>query len=690
VNYVGYSWQDPMIRGFGLTHFDGAGIHIAGDLPIMPTTGTVGSSDPTRFASPYRHSSETARPGYYAVTLDRYRVRVELTATTRVAVARFTYPAGQTANVLFDTSRNAEGLHLSGVRIAGDRQVTGWMRHDPHGYVLYFTATFDHPFAGYGTWSGATMHPSGRAVAGGASGAWVSFRPSSAPAVVTVRIGLSYTGPAGAAANLAAEAPAARSFDSLVRSAHDVWNRGLHDVVVSGGRPADTATFYTNLYRELLMPTVFDDASGRYLGFDGRLHTVPPGHHHYTNLSLWDTYRSQLPLLSLIEPAVARDVALSLLDDYDQNHRVIPRWTYANLDYGIMGGDSGSAALAELVADGLLDGAHSLRAYAALMHQATTLPPVWPREHLDAYLRHGYVPNDVSGIGASETLEYALDDATVAGLAARYGTQAQATSLRARAGFWRHLLDPADAFLRPRASDGSWMSPTSAGPASVWSPNFQDGWQEGTGWQYLWSVPQDVTGLTDAIGGRAAAVARLDRFFSAALSSDVAPVVPLAQQYGSFFGVYYVGDQYTPANEPDLWAGYYYDWLGEPYRTARVVRAELRTYNAGPTGLPGNDDSGEMSAWYVLSALGLYQVTPGVAAWELSTPLFPREEIRVAGGRFTVSAPGASAAREYVRSARLGTRPLLRAWLHTAEIVRGGGLEFMLGVAPDKSWAASA
>jgi predicted alpha-1,2-mannosidase len=682
VNYDGYSYQDPDIRGFSLTHFDGAGIHIAGDLPFMPTTGSVTPNDPTANASPFDHATEVSQPGYYAVTLARFQTRVELTDAPRSALMRITYPAGSQANLLLEASQSISGQSPASVTVVGDHQLEGWVRSDV-GYRVYFAAVFDRPFSAYGTQDGATLSPGSRQVSGRAAGAYVTF-DTSRVTTVTMRVAISYLDQAGAAANLAAEIPAGRTFSGVRRAAHQAWNSRLGGALVSGGDPLVRQTFYDNLYRSLLMPSVFDDADGRYLGMDGQMHRVSAGHHHYSSLSLWDTYRTQTPVLELIEPRVASDVMTSLLDDYDQNHQTIPRWVQANVDRGIMGGDSGSATLAEGVVAGVLGGPDAQRALAALLHQAGALPPVWPREHLDAYVRQGYVGHDVSGIGAALTLEYAIDDFAVAQAARALGDSADAERLTARSGSWRNLMDPGSHFIRPRDSDGTWANPTSAGPAAVpWSPNFQDGYQEGTGWQYLWSAPHDVAGLAQAIGSPAEALRRLDSFFSAALNQPLVPAVPTAQQYASFFGIYYIGDQYTPANEPDLWAPWYYDWLGQPWKTERVVRAEMSTYNPRPDGMPGNDDTGTMSAWYVLAALGLYHATPGATAWELNSPAFSREVLRLGSKRsLTIDAPGASAQEPYVLSAMLGGAPLARTYVTTCELETARTLAVALSPVP--------
>jgi predicted alpha-1,2-mannosidase len=684
VDYCGYSYQDPQIRGFSLTHFDGAGIHIAGDLPFMPTTGAVSPSS-AGYGSPYNHATEIAQPGYYSVRLQRYQTRVELTSTTRAAMMRFTFPRTKQANVLAEVSQSINNPDPGSVTVVGNNELQGWVRSDV-GYTVYFDAVFDRPFS-----SSAVPNASGSNTL-----AYATFDTTTNP-TVTMRVGISYVDEAGAQNNLAAEIPASRSFDRVKHAARAAWDDRLNDIAVNGGTQAHQQTFYDNLYRALLMPSVLDDSDGRYPGMDGTVHTVASGHHHYTALSLWDTYRSQTPLLELIEPGVTHDVMESLLDDADQNHGVVPRWVQANIDRGIMAGDSGSATLADGAAAGMLDATDTQRALADLLHQADTLPPVWPREHLDAYLKYGYVPYDIDNIGPSVTEEYNTDDYAVAELATALGDSTDAAALTARAGYWHNLVDPANHFIQPRNSDGSWASPshssnpgfsgvdTSAVPLP-YRPEFQDGYQEATGWQDLWGVPHDVAGLAQAIGGTPVTLHRLDRFFSTALNQPLAPVVPLAQQEASFFGVYYIGNQYTPVNEPDLWAPWYYDWLGQPWKTQKVARAESETYNQTPQGLPGNDDTGEMAGWYVLQALGIYRAAPGVDAWELSSPMFPRATVNGGGSHLRIEAAGASNAKPYVHGLTLNGAPVTRTFLTTCQLRAGGALNFSLGALPDHKW----
>ena len=341
--------------------------------------------------------------------------------------------------------------------------------------------------------------------------------------------------------------------------------------------------------------------------------------------------------------------------------------------------------------NGALTGADAARAYAAMVRQATTVPAVGPRSHLEADLAHGYVPYDDTDIGAALTLEYATDDASIAWLARRYGTSAEAAEFTRRAGFWRNLMDPATHFLRPRHRDGTWAKPTAVGSQHVWNPNFSDGWQEGTGWQYLWAVPQDVPGLADAMGGRSVALKRLDSFFTTVGQSEAAPVVPAAQTQVSFFGIYYIGDQYTPANETDLQAPWLYDWLGQPWKAQRVLHAAAQAWSTLPTGLPGNDDAGTMSAWYVLTAIGLYQAQPGAPAWELSSPLFDSVTVNGADGApvLHIVAPGAGPQAEYVASATLNGAPLTQDWLTPEQATTGQTLRFSLQAAPGSQWAST-
>jgi len=690
LNYDGYAFGDTMIRGFSLSHFDGAGIQIGGDLPFMATTGAVGSSNPVDYQSPYSHAQETAQPGFYSVQLQKYGTTVSISAAERAAIMQFDFPSTAQANVLANPGVNIKGAHPAALTVVGDRAVEGWMRSESKatdGYTMYFSAVFDRPFVATGTWSGGAITPSSRSVNSPGAGGYLTFDTSSSPRV-TMRVGVSYVDAAGARNNLAREIPASRGFEAVRQAAHDDWNGRLHSIEVEGGADELTRTFYSNLYRAMSLPALFDDEDGRYLGFDRQVHQVRPGEHHYTKLSLWDTYRTQNPLLELIQPKVQHDVLTSLLDDFDQNRQAIPKWTDANLDYLIMGGDGGGAEVADGVARGILQGAEARRAYQALLHQSTaTHPPVPAREFLDADVKYGYIPYDLADFrAAAETQEYAIADAATYQVARRLGSVQEAGALRRRGDQWKALMDPSG-YIRPRNSDRSWANPTnlgslsmgnlpSDGPLHTWTPNSQDGYQEATGVQQTFAEPQDVAGLATAIGGPAAMTSRLDSFFTQDLA-DAPLAVPVTQQYTSFFGVYYIGNQFTPANEPDLWTPWFYAWMGQPWKTQKVVRAAMQTYNSRPDGLPGNDDTGTMSAWYVLAAAGIYAA-------------FPVTRLQLGNGRvFTENAPGASDTTKYIQAASLRGASFDRTYLTQCDINAGGSLDYRLGALPDTSWGSA-
>jgi predicted alpha-1,2-mannosidase len=597
------------------------------------------------------------------VTLARSGIRVELTSALRASMARLTFPQTGQANVVFDPSRSIGGTKDGHIDVTSDRTLSGWTRSGD-GYKLFFDVAFDRPFASQQAMGAATA---------------VTFDATS-DRTVGMRTAISYVDAGGAAGNLAAEAPAGLTFDAMREQARAAWNSRLHGIDTSRGQADLRKTFYSNLYRFFLMPSVFDDADGRYLGMDNIVRSVAPGTHHYTALSLWDTYRTEFPLLSLIEPGVAHDVAISILDDGDQNGGMLPRWVQANRDQQIMGGDSATATLGDAVGEGVLSDAETQRAYAAMLHNATTLPATSSREGLPGYLARGWVGQDETGrSGAALTLEYAIDDAAMLPAARRFGTPGEIASLRGRAGFWENLMNTDSGFLQPRNKNGSWARP---GPLEAlgapWRPEFQDGWQEGTGYQYLWFAPQDVPGLASAMGGADVARRRLDDFFRAP-----APV----QDRGSFYGVYYIGTQYTPGNETDLWVPWYYDWLAQPWKTQNEVREAMSVFSWRPDGMPGNDDTGTMSAWYVLAALGVYHAAPGSEAWELSSPAFERAIVHTGGARaLTIAAHGASWLRRYVQSATLGRRPFSRTWLPSSTMHGGGALRFEMGARPNESW----
>ncbi|MEO8687358.1 MAG: GH92 family glycosyl hydrolase [Solirubrobacteraceae bacterium] len=695
---AGYDHDNTRIDGFSHTHLSGVGCGALGEVRVMPTAGAVSSERPARFGSPYRHDTETARPGYYSVDLTKYGIRAELSATTRTGWHRYTFPAGAQANVLFDVGRANMPVFASTVDVAGDRTLEGSVQaggfcgsRDRH--RVFFSARFDRPFAATGTWRGGRLTPAGRHTAAGrdSNGAWVTFDTSSIQ-TVGLQVGISYASLDGARRNLSAEADG-QSFDGVVRAAADRWASMLARAKVDGGSGDRRIAFTTALYHALLHPNVIADVDGAYPGADGRVH--PPGDHTAMgNLSLWDTFRTQNQLLELVAPDVARDVALSVLDG-GRRGGGLPRWSLAGAETNIMTGDPVTSFLVENWSAGLLAG-HEQEAYRALRANALGTPPagsrVTGRAGLRSYARHGYIASGLrcrnKGGGtdcshpASATLEYAAADASLALMARALGHGGDARRLARRARGYRTLWDRRLRVFRPRGSDGRRLAPYDPRTGA-------DQFHEGGAYQYQWLVPQDPAGLVGLLGGRRAAAQRLDAFFDyRALLRD--PSATAHHAWVEHPYEYYGAVTYNPNNEPDLHAPYLYAWTGQPWKTATVVRAAETLFTNGPEGMTGNDDLGTVSAWYVLSSLGLYPTMSGGGFFVLSTPQFPHAELSLGaigsrqGGTLTIDAPGTSAARRYVAAASIGGRPVRRTWLTRAAVAHGGRLAFTVSPHPTR------
>ena len=636
--YSGYLATDPVIRGFSLVHLSGPGVKKAGDIPFMPFTGEAPPrQDPHLYASTWNRATERAEAGYYSVFLDRPATTVELTASTRTAMQRYTFPPSPRAGLLIDVKRRIPGAASGSYTAAGDT-ITGSVSSS---YPVFFVARFSRPFDSKGD-------------------GWVGWDTTSAR-TITMRVGISFVDLEGARRNLEAEAPAF-DFDAMRVRTRAAWNRELGKIRVSGGNLLDRRSFYTALYHAQLHPNVFSDVDGRYLGMDDQIHSAT-GRTQYANFSLWDTYKGQNQLLAVIQPARYREMLLSLLADYreDPEHK-LPRWAEQNTDPAHMSGDPAIPMIADGVCRGVL-GAED----AAALYEAS-VATVARRE---AEMRTlGYLPLERSSRGAGTTLEYGTADFALALLADAVGQNPRPwveDSLR-----YRRLLDPSTGFIRPRNADGSWLEP--------FSTTEETGFQEGNSWQYSWLAPHDARGLFDRMGaegrgGEAEVVRRLDHFFS--LPSE-------AQNRVTFFGLAYRFDQYAPGNEHDLQAPWMYPFAGEPWKTGRELSDLRILFRPTVDGLPGNDDLGGLSGWYVWSTLGFGPVTPGAPFYVFGSPQWDRVAIRSGTRRIVVTGGGT-----YVRGARLGRKRLDRAWFTHRELVKGGTLALDAGASPDRSFGAA-
>ncbi|WP_369249813.1 GH92 family glycosyl hydrolase [Streptomyces sp. R41] len=711
----GYLYDATRIRGFSLTHMSGTGCAGgSGDIPFFPYAGEVTSSPASDtkdavYAADFAHTGETAEPGHYKVGLAS-GVTADLTATARTGSGRFTFPADKPASLLIRTANSEVGSTDSSLKIdPATRTVSGSVTSgnfcgylDPEGrrayYTLYFTARFDRDFKATGTWQDDKLSPGtteasggtggfgqgGRPVAGKGAGGYVEFAPGSDP--VNVKVGISYVSRAGAEANLAAENPPSRSFASVQDAAHRAWRDELGAIRVGGGTDDQRTTFYTALYHALLHPNVISDADRRYRGPDDKVHVVGRGHRaQYGTFSGWDVYRSQVQLLTLLDPDTGSDIAQSLLELARQNGGVWDRWLHGASGTHVMNGDPSAPALAGIRAFGGTD--FDLRGALDSLVRAATVPTeqdlssagkpvlsVGQRPSLDKYMDHHYMPS-VSNAwgGAAETLEMSGADFAISQLATAAGEKKTAADFARRSQWWQNnfniAADRSGGYIANRKADGSWVT--------GFTPATGNGFVEGTAAQYTWMVQHDPAGLFAAMGGRDKALDRLDAFFH---NPD-----------GSWAFTGSGGDKSELDNEPSINVPYLYDYVGAPYKAQQTVRAAMNAlWSTQPGGIPGNDDLGEMSSWYVFSSLGMYPQVPSRAELTLSSPLFPRIEIeRPDGDDIEIRATGAAADSPYIQSLKVNGRTSDRPWLPASFVRDGGTLDYTLGGTPDQQWGSS-
>ncbi|RLB53839.1 MAG: glycoside hydrolase family 92 protein [Deltaproteobacteria bacterium] len=670
---AGYWYADDHIRGFSHTRAHGMGIPEYGAVMLMPTVGMDASkTGPDGYGSTFSHDTEEAAPGYYAVTLEDPGVRVELTAGERVAVHRYTFDAGADAVVLSDV-----GHHMADVEAIDGEIVVDPAAQEFYGFStfsagyserfggmpVYFVMRFSRPFSSHGVWKAGALFDGETTRAGVDSGAWARF-DASTDTSVEVAVGISFVDLEHARMNLDAEAPTI-DFEGTRAATEAVWEEHLGRAEIEARTEAEFRTFYTALYHTLLMPTLATDVDGAYRGIDQEVHAVD-GFTYYTDFSLWDTFRTLHPLLTLLYPEHQLNFLRSLLA-MGTDGGYMPRWPLGIGYTGGMVGDGANIVFADSWVKGITD--FDLRAAYDIMLRTATMatPPDSPfhgRSGVTEYMELGYVPIEAAGSSASWTLEVAYMDHGLATMAEALGEDADAADFRARSGNWRNLLDPESGFFIGRHADGTF--------ADVDPFIWEDYYSEGNAWHYLWLVPHDLDGLAEALGGRDAFFERLDYFFFQSMR----------RPYVSFGADIW----YWHGNEPDIHAPWIYSALGRPAETARVNRWVVDTrYGDGPDGLPGNDDGGTMSAWYVFTALGIFPLT-GLDYYLVGGPQVTGATLHLTGGDLTIEAPNASYRAFYVQDATLDGVSLDRARVDHADLA-GSTLHFEMGVAPS-DWAA--
>lgn len=676
---AGYQYEDSTIVGFSHTHFSGTGHSDLGDVSLLPVMGDVDlDADPS---ARFSHATEVAEPGYYRVELEDADVTAELTATTRTGWHRYTFAEAGDAHVILDLLANIYDYDDKNVwtfvrvesdtLVTGYRITTGWARTR----TVFFAIAFSRPFTSYGHrrfdatpyrgfYRRFDQEHDFPEMAGRDLRAHFDF-PVTAGDRLTVKVALSGVSTAGAVVNLAAEAPG-WDFDQVRAAARAAWNRELGRIEAVTTTQDQASIFYTALYHAMLGPVVYEDTDGSYRGLDQNVH-VSDGFTNYTVFSLWDTYRALHPLFNLIQPSRNADMIASMLAHFDQSvHPMLPVWSHhANENWCMIGYHAVS-----VIADAAIKGVGGFDLGRALgACTATASVPYFDGVgELEAL---GYVPDEATGSSVSVTLELAYDDWCIAQLARLAGDREIETRFSARSRNFANVFDPDLGFMRPRLRDGSWREDFDT------MATHGQGFIEGNAWNYGLYVPHDVPALVEMMGGPERLGAHLDQLFTMELGDEhIAHTEDITRD-----GI--IGN-YVHGNEPGHHIAYLYNWTDRPWRTQERVRMILDTmYGTGPSGLCGNDDLGQMSAWYVFSALGFYPVCPGSPDYALGSPLVERADVHLENGRpLTIVAHDQGPENVYVQKVEVDGRRVERRYLTHEELIAGSRIDFFMGPEP--------
>jgi predicted alpha-1,2-mannosidase len=680
----GYQYDDPTIVGFSHTHFSGTGHSDLGDILLMPTRGPLqldpGTADAphTGFRSAFSHANEKAEPGYYTVLLDDHNITAEITATSRVGMHRYTFPRRDSVQLILDLVHgiynHSDKNVWTFVRVENDTLVTGFRQTAGWGRtrIVYFAMAFDSPILRYGQqpvqrpveyrgfWRKFDQDHDFPEMAGRELRAWFGVDPGP-DRQLNVKVALSSVSTEGALRNMMAEVPH-WDFDRVVQETQDAWRKALSRIAIASRRHDVLVNFHTAMYHAFLAPTVYQDVDGRYMGLDRIVHTAEGFVNHGT-FSLWDTYRALHPLFNLIQRERSADLIHSMLAHHDQSvHRMLPIWSHHANENWCMIGYHAVSVIADAHVKGIPMDAD--RALDACINIATV--PYF--DGLGAYMEKGYVPEDVSSASVSKTLEYAYDDRCIANMAARLGRTEEAEEFTRRSLNFYNVFDPKSGFMRPRLSDGTFLADFD--PLDT----HQNGFIEGNAWNYGLYVPHEPEELVRLHGGPQRFREHLDSLFTMHLDDAHFANTEDITRDG-------IMGNYVHGNEPGHHVAYLYNYTDRPWMTGVRVREVLdRMYRPTPDGLSGNDDCGQMSAWYIFSALGFYPMEPGTDRYELGAPVVDHASILLPDGRaFTVTTKGQGPRNVHVRRVKLNGQVLDRTYISHGEIMGGGTLEFELG-----------
>lgn len=652
----GYHDSDSTIIGFSHTHLEGTGIGDLFDVTVMPVVGDVtyarGEEKDTKSGlwSYGDRTKEISRPGYYSIPLTRYGVLAEMTATNRVGLHRYTFPASEESAIVFDLENGgcwdkATETHLEAEgnnRVVGYRNSTGWAKDQK----VYFVAEFSKPFDSFDLKGEKNMY--GRA----------SFKTSDGEQVM-MKVALSPVSIEGAKANLAAEIPTF-DFEGTREAAQKAWNSELGKIKITTDNAEDLKKFYTAMYHTMIVPATFSDVDGQYRGADGNIYKSDKT--QYTIFSLWDTYRALMPLMSIVHADKSGEMVNTMVDIAEKQGR-LPVWHLWGNETDCMVGNPGIIAVADAIVKGQT-GFDRDKAYQALLKTAADTARGGA-----ARQQYGFIPSDLMNESIAFDMEYAIADAAVAEAAKVMGDTLNERRFRQRSQSWRNYFDPSIGFVRGKFANGEMRTPFDPNSTT----HRMDDYCEGNAWQYTWLVPQDLDGLINLFGSKEKTIEKLDLLFSTSselTGNDVSPDI------SGLIG------QYAHGNEPSHHTIYLYTMLGENDKAAdRINQVIEEFYTTNPDGLAGNEDAGQMSAWYILSTLGFYEVEPASGRYWFGTPLFSQAEIAVPGGKFVVKAAGLSPENKYIRGVKLNGKDYDKMYINHSDIIAGGELEFIMGPA---------
>ena len=657
-----YKYNHNTIIGFSHTHLNGVGEPEYRDILMMPTVGDIrfvpGDENDTKlgYRSEFDHKNEIASPGYYSVLLDDYNVKVELTSTLRVGFHRYTFPKTDNAHIILDLvfpGGDVEDLiikKVSDTEIEGLRRSHGWA----YNQYVYFVVQFSKPFASLDIEIDGTIQKGQTEASGKNIKAAFNYKTSEGEEIL-IKVGISAISTEGARKNLKAEIPT-WNFDEIVKKAKATWNEELSKIEIEGGTEDQQVFFYTSMYHAYMSPNIYMDVDGKYRGIDQKIHQGKEDYINYTVFSLWDTFRALHPLFTILEQERTNSFIKSLLQKYDDGGR-LPMWPLAGNYTDDMLGYHAVSVIVDAYVKGIRD-YDVQKAYKAVKHISEL-----EKLGLKYYKKIGYLPYDRQAESVSKTLEYSYDDWCIAQMANEVGSKEEYKRYHQRAHFYKNVFDKTSGFMRGKSLDRKWLNP--------FNPLENSAYSEGNAYQYMFA-PHDTEGLIAEMGGDQKFSQWLDVLFTLE-SGD--------KQEGSI-------GQYWQGNEPSHHLSYLYNYIGEAWKTQKLVNQILTDLHfATPRGLSGNDDCGQMSAWYILSSLGFYSVVPGQNIYVIGSPLFEKATINLENGKqFVVKANNISKDNFYIQSATLDGKPYFNSFLLHEDIMRGAELVFEMGSKPNKKW----